>query len=149
MAVQQITHKKITKYDTRNPNFDPEKFEEWSNLKSQNAEVNEKFGASEEQIGRGKAIQEFEVTAKRRKEGKAGVETLGKTLEADVSPTLDALEKRKAFTDRYNAIQNMSKEELEAEGLDEEQIKSAQWLGKLAQAYTGDFNVMPTWSSED
>ena len=28
MAVQKITHKKITKYDTRNPNFDPEKFEE-------------------------------------------------------------------------------------------------------------------------
>ena len=28
MAVQRITHKKITKYDTRNPNFDPEKFEE-------------------------------------------------------------------------------------------------------------------------
>ena len=26
MAVQRITHKKITKYDTRNPNFDPEKF---------------------------------------------------------------------------------------------------------------------------
>ena len=28
MAVQQITHKKIVKYDTKNPNFDPEKFEE-------------------------------------------------------------------------------------------------------------------------
>ena len=28
MAVQKITHKKITKYDTMNPNFDPEKFEE-------------------------------------------------------------------------------------------------------------------------
>ena len=24
MAVQQITHKKIIKYDTKNPNFDPE-----------------------------------------------------------------------------------------------------------------------------
>ena len=28
MAVQRITHKKIVKYDTKNPNFDPEKFEE-------------------------------------------------------------------------------------------------------------------------
>ena len=28
MAVQQITHKKIIKYDTKNPNFDPEKFKE-------------------------------------------------------------------------------------------------------------------------
>ena len=28
MAVQRITHKKITKYDTKNPNFDPEKFKE-------------------------------------------------------------------------------------------------------------------------
>ena len=28
MAVQQITHKRIIKYDTKNPNFDPEKFEE-------------------------------------------------------------------------------------------------------------------------
>ena len=24
MAVQRITHKKITKYDTKNPNFNPE-----------------------------------------------------------------------------------------------------------------------------
>ena len=28
MAVQLIKHKKITKYDTSNPNFDPKKFEE-------------------------------------------------------------------------------------------------------------------------
>ena len=28
MAVQQITHKKIIKYDTKNPNFDSEKFKE-------------------------------------------------------------------------------------------------------------------------
>ena len=28
MAVQRITHKKIIKYDTKNPNFDPEKFKE-------------------------------------------------------------------------------------------------------------------------
>ena len=28
MAVQRITHKKIVKYDPKNPNFDPEKFEE-------------------------------------------------------------------------------------------------------------------------
>ena len=34
MAVQRITHKKITKYDTKNPNFDPE------SLKKQKEEVN-------------------------------------------------------------------------------------------------------------
>ena len=34
MAVQQITHKKITKYDTKNPNFDPE------SLKKQKEEIN-------------------------------------------------------------------------------------------------------------
>jgi len=34
MAVQQITHKKIIKYDTKNPNFDPE------SLKKPKKEVN-------------------------------------------------------------------------------------------------------------
>ena len=28
MAVQRISHKKIVKYDTKNPNFDPKKFKE-------------------------------------------------------------------------------------------------------------------------
>ena len=44
---------------------------------------------------------------------------------------------------------NMSEEELKAQGIDPAQIQSAQFIGKLAQAFTGDFNVVPTWSAED
>lgn len=130
--------------------YDPEKFEEWSNLKSQNAEVNEKFGASEEQIDKGKAIQEFTVTAKRQKEGKAGVETLGKTLESDIKPNLVRLEKQKIFAEKYNEYQDMSKEELAKElKVSIATLNTLGTLGVLRQQMGGDIDMVPVWGQEE
>ena len=58
MAIQIITHKKIKKYDTKNPNFDPESLKKPKKEINGNVEENDIRDYIERVLGSGKVWNE-------------------------------------------------------------------------------------------
>ena len=114
MAVQQITHKRIIKYDTKNPNFDPE------SLKKPKKEINGNLQEDTDVYGEKKHTYQPDNGNLQMNEFMTGVMN-----------KLDGLTVNPDIVQKSRAVEVDIKREIAIGKVDTSAIKSEEYVGKV------------------